>query len=434
MMPDPTRRPLNVLGLSCHYHDAAACLMCDGQIAAAAQEERFTRRKHCSDFPRHAIHYCLQAADLTIRDVDAIAFYEKPYAKFERVVLDHVRAWPWSLRNFMLSMPDWVAQRLSLPVDIKEDLCFEGPILFIPHHLSHAASAFLVSPFEEAATLTADGIGEWTTTTFGVGRGCRLELLKQQRYPHSLGLLYSAMTAYLGFAANGGEGKTMALSDFGEPAMLDRFQQIVSVKEDGSFRLDESYFGFIKGRRMYGPKLLRLFGPERKPGEPITQRHRDIAASLQKLVERILVAAARHVQRATEMKRLCLSGGVFLNCVANSRILEETPFEELYVQPGAGDAGGSLGAAAYVVHCLNGRPRQRAMRSACLGPEFPGSHPAPSDEPRSGLSGAGELGPGPLRRRTDRRRQGGGLVSRPHGIRAARSRGQKYSGRPAIRT
>jgi len=363
---------MNILGISCHYHDASACVFQDGQVAAAAQEERFNRRKHCPDFPIQAINYCLQAANATSLDVDTIAFYEKPYLKLQRVLLDHVRNWPFSYRNFMANMPDWLAHRLAIPVDMAGKLGFNGKFLFIPHHLSHASSAFLVSPFDEAAILTLDGIGEWAAAAWGTGRGSRIEIAREMRYPNSLGLLYSAVTAYLGFEVNSGEGKVMALSDFGEPTpeILDRFRRIVKAREDGSFYLDESYFGFIRGKTMHGRKFSGLFGPPRIPGDEISQRHKDIAAGLQRITEDIIVAAARHVQSQTGMKRLCLAGGVALNCVANSRLLRDTPFEELFIQPAAGDAGAALGAAAYVAHSIKGEPRSEAMVTARLGPEF----------------------------------------------------------------
>lgn len=361
---------MRILGLSCHNHDAAAGLIEDGRILAAAQEERFNRRPHSPEFPIQSINACLQCANLTSLDLDAVTFYEQPYAKLERVMLDHVRAWPWSYRKFMDSMPDWLAHRLALPVDIRKKISFEGPISFLPHHVSLAAAAFFPSPFDTAAILTANGIGEWTTTAWGEGRGSTLSLRQQLHYPHSLGLLYTAVTAYLGFEANNGEENLTALSTFGEPSLLDRFKHIVLTRPDGSFAVDESYFGFVKGRQLYGPKFLRLFGPDRKPGEDLTQRHKDIAASLQRLTEEILIAAACHAHAQTGLNQLCVAGSIFQNATTNSRLLLNTPFKEVFIQPAADAAGGALGAALWTSHVQHKAPRQESLRSTCLGPSF----------------------------------------------------------------
>lgn len=361
---------MNVLGIACHYHDAAAALVCDGRVVAAAQEERFDRVKNSSAFPIKAINYCLQSQELTSYDLDHVGFYEKPYLKFERVMLGHLRAYPFSLPHFLATLPPWLESRLSLPMDVQRELSYKGRVLFAKHHLSHAASAFLVSPFEEAAILTVDGVGEWASSAWGRGRGCKVEIAEEMHYPDSLGLLYSAVTAYLGFEANCAEGKVMALSDYGEPTHLEVFRRIVQVRPDGSFRMDPSYFGFNRGRRMYSRKFIRAFGLERKPGDEIEQRHKDIAASLQKMTEETLLTMARHVHAQTRLKSLCLAGGVCLNCVSNSRILEETPFEKLFVQPAAGDAGGALGVAAYIAHSLLDQPRHYVMDNAHLGPEY----------------------------------------------------------------
>jgi len=359
-----------VLGISCHYHDSAACVVRDGKIEAAAQEERFNRKKHAADFPIEAINACLQQAGLTALDLDYVAFYEKPYLKFLRTVLSHLRAWPLSYRNFNRSLPEWLSRRLTLPPDIQSELSFDGPVLFVKHHFAHAASAFLASPFEEAAILTADGLGEWATTSYGVGRGRQVKILKELHHPHSLGLLYSAVTSYLGFPVNSGEGRVMALSDFGEPSFLDRFREIVPVKEDGSFRLDERYFEFARGRHMFSRRFLRKFGPAREPGGEMTDRHRDIAASLQAHLEETLLTIARHVHAVTGMDRLCAAGGVFLNCVANTRILTETPFRETFTQPAAGDAGGALGAALAISHQFLGHERGDPVNHVYLGPDY----------------------------------------------------------------
>jgi carbamoyltransferase len=361
---------MNILGLSCYYHDSAAALVRDGEVVAAAQEERFNRDKYSPEFPARAVNYCLQSAGLTMLDVDAVAFYEKPYLKFSRIILGHLKAWPFSMGNFLDTMPLWLRERLSLPVTVRRELAYSGETLFIKHHLAHAASAFLVSPFEEAAILTVDGVGESATTTFGYGRGRDIKILKEIRYPDSVGLLYAIVTTYLGFPVFAGEGKVMGLAATGSPRFLDKFREVMAVRPDGSFRLNPDYFTFNRGDRMYGRRFTELFGPDRKPGEELDERHRDIAASLQRFTEEVLLAMARHVHAVTKMDRLCLAGGVFLNCTANARLLEETPFKELYIQPAAGDAGGALGAAVYAYHMLSGKPRSHVLEHPYLGPDL----------------------------------------------------------------
>ena len=362
---------MNILGLSCFYHDSAACAFKDGKIIAAAQEERFTRRKNTPDFPINAINFCIQAEGAGIHDIDYIAFYEKPYLKFARAVCNHLKAYPFSLKNFMDTMPRWLEDRLILPLVFKKELGFEGKTLFVKHHLAHAASAFLVSPFEEAAILTADGVGEWATTSCGFGKGNQIHIQKEIHFPDSLGLLYTAVTTYLGFQALEGEGIVMGLAGYGEPVYLDKLKEIVTVRPDGSFRLDQRFFGFFnEGARMYTSRFVKTFGAPRLPGEEIEKRHRDMAASLQKLTEEILIKIARDLQTETKMDKLCLAGGLFLNCVANHKLLEETPFKEVFVQPAAGDSGGALGAAAYVYHDFLGNKRNYVMTDAALGPEF----------------------------------------------------------------
>ena len=364
---------MNILGLSCHYHDAAACVLKDGVVAAAAQEERFDRCKGSSAFPKHAVNACLQAAGLTIMDVDYAAFYEQPFLKFSRVLLDHVRSFPFSYPSFMREMPHWLGERLMLPILLKEELGFSKPCLFVKHHLSHAASAFLTSPFDQAAILTVDGVGETATTTWGAGQGPRIEIRQELSYPDSLGLLYTALTAYLGFAANREEGKVMALSDFGEPSLLGRLKEMVDVRPDGSFRLDHSYFGWSRGTSMCSQKFIAAFGPPRERGGPIEARHQDLAASLQALLEEILMNAARHIQKQTGLRDLCIGGGVGLNCAANDLLLREGPFDRIFVQPAAGDSGGALGAALQA-HCgLLGGSRCFVMDHAYLGPEYTAS-------------------------------------------------------------
>ena len=361
---------MNILGISCFYHDAAACLICDGHIVAAAQEERFDRKKCSQEFPLHAINYCLQTGGITIDSVDYIGFYEKPYLKFARYIIEHIRAWPWSLKHFFAATPTWLRDRLLLTLMCEEIIGFRGKVLFVKHHLAHAASSFLVSPFETAAILTADAVGEWATGTYGYGCATDIVILKEMRYPHSLGLLYTAITTFLGFEAHSGEGKVMGLAGYGEPAYLDMLKKIVQVCPDGSFFLDERWFGFNRGQRMFSKRFVNRFGAPRQQGEPLTERHYNIAASLQALVEDIVVKMSRHVYEVTQTDALCLSGGLFLNCVANSKILEQSPFKQVYIQPAAGDAGGALGVAAYIYHSLLNNPRVSSMTHAYWGPEY----------------------------------------------------------------
>ncbi|MDD5115935.1 MAG: carbamoyltransferase [Candidatus Omnitrophica bacterium] len=365
---------MNILGISCHYHDSAACLVKDGKVVVAVQEERFNRLKNSPDFPINAINYCIQEGGITFDDLDYVGFYEKPYLKFSRMVIGHLRSWPFSLNNFLNTMPNWLQDRLVIPITIEKEVGFKGKVIFIKHHLSHAASSFLVSPFEEAAILTADAVGEWATMTYGVGRGNKIDIQKEIRYPNSLGLLYTAITTYLGFTAHEGEGTVMALASCGEPRYVDKLKGIVMVKPDGSHMVDERFFGFNKGSRMYTNRFLKSFGPERKPGGRLEDRHKDIAASLQKFTEETLIAVARHVQDKTRLNKLCLAGGLFLNCVANSKILEQSGFKELFIQPAAGDSGGSLGAATYIYHCVLNKPRDFIMQHAYLGTGYPSNY------------------------------------------------------------
>ncbi len=364
---------MNILGISCFYHDSAATLLKDGEIVAAAQEERFNREKYSQVFPLNAINFCLQAGDITINDVDYIGFYEKPFLKFARVILNHLRAYPFSLKNFLDTTPSWFEDRLILPLLLKRELGFEGKVLFLKHHLSHAASAFLVSPFKEAAILTADGVGEWATTAYGFGKDSEIKILKEIDYPDSLGLLYSIVTTYLGFRVFSGEGKVMGLAGYGQPKYLEQFKEMVAVKPDGSFKLDPAYFAFNKGLRMYSRKFVKIFGEPRKPESEIKEKHYDIAASLQKFIEDTLILMANNLYNETKMDRLCLAGGLFLNCVANYKLLKETPFKEIFIQPAAGDSGGSLGAASYLYHSLLGKPRNYVMTTASLGSSFKGA-------------------------------------------------------------
>ncbi len=365
-----------ILGISAFYHDSAAALVRDGVIVAAAQEERFSRVKHDHAFPAKAIAYCLAEAGLTAAQLDHVAFYDKPLLKFERLLRTYLGYAPRGLRSFMKALPLWVRQKLFLPREIDRGLGgdYRGPIYFTGHHEAHAASAFLPSPFEEAAVITLDGVGEWSTASWGVGRGNRVELKQEVRFPHSLGLLYSAVTYYTGFRVNTGEYKVMGLAPYGEPRYVDLFwKHIIDLKDDGSFWLDQRYFDYCAGLTMTSSKFHDLFGgPPRKPEAKLTQREMDLAASVQVVCEEVMLRVARHVHKVTKLPNLCLAGGVALNCVGNGRVLREGPFEHLWIQPAAGDAGGALGAALIVWHHILGEPRTPdpadSIKGSQLGP------------------------------------------------------------------
>ncbi|MBI4553630.1 MAG: carbamoyltransferase [Candidatus Latescibacteria bacterium] len=361
-----------ILGLSCFYHDAAACLLKDGEIVAAAQEERFTRKKHDSDFPIHAIRYCLAQEGIGPNDLDYIGFYDKPFIKFERILYTYIATFPRSFPSFTKAIPIWLHEKLWTPNIIRKELGYTGEILFTEHHQSHAASCFLVSPFESAAILTIDGVGEWATATYGAGRGTQIHILSEIRFPHSLGLLYSAFTYYLGFKVNSAEYKVMGAAPYGEPTYYDLIRrELIHVNDDGSFKMNMKYFAYDYGLTMTNGHFSALFGgPPREPESKLEQRHWDIAASIQKVTEEIVLCMARHLHAVTGMKNLCLAGGVALNCVANGRVLREGPFDDLFIQPAAGDAGGAVGAAAYLYHTLLGHPRTTLMTHAYLGPEY----------------------------------------------------------------
>jgi carbamoyltransferase len=361
-----------ILGIACYYHDASACLIKDGKIIAAAEEERFTRKKHDSGFPFKAIDYCLKEAGIDINKINYIAFYEKPLIKFERVIYQHLEMFPKSFPSFFKSIPSWMKEKLRVQNIIRKKLKFKKEIFFIEHHLAHAASSYLISPFKEAAIYTADGVGEWATTAYGYGKGNEIILLKEIDFPHSLGLLYSTVTAHLGFSVNNSEYKVMGMAPYGKPVYYDKFRKIVDVKDDGSFELDMSYFVYHYKLAMPGKKFIKEFGLIRKPESEVTQHHKDIAASLQKITEEIVIKTANHIYKETKMKNLCLAGGVALNSVANGKILKNTPFENIYILPPAGDGGASVGAAAYVYFTLlkNKRTKESFLNYACLGPEF----------------------------------------------------------------
>lgn len=372
-----------ILGISAFYHDSAAALLRDGEIVAAAQEERFTRRKHDPGFPDNALRYCLEEAGVDLQDVDHVAFYDKPFLKFERLLETYVSFAPRGFESFRMAIPVWLREKLFLKdLLVKElrrhapDTDWETRLRFSEHHLSHAASAFFPSPFEEAAVLTMDGVGEWATTSLAVGRGNKLEVLKEIHFPHSLGLLYSAFTYYTGFKVNSGEYKLMGLAPYGEPKYVEKiFDHLVDLKPDGSFRLDQSYFNYCTGLTMTGPKFHELFGgPPRAASEQLTQHHMDLAASIQAATETIVLQLARSIRAETGVRNLCLAGGVALNCVANGKVLRDKQFDDIWIQPAAGDAGGALGAALAVHHIHLGQSRiadgTDRMRGSYLGPEF----------------------------------------------------------------
>ncbi len=363
---------MNVLGISCYYHDSGAALVRDGKLMAAAEEERFTRKKHDFAFPQNAIAYCLREAGISIEQVDHIGFYEKPLVKFNRILETILAYWPLTYRAWLTAIPLWSAHRLRIGREIQDKLQTDKDILYCQHHLSHAASAFLVSPFDEAAIITADGVGEWTTTSWGVGRGTTIDMRQELRFPHSVGLLFSAITAYLGFQVNDAEWKVMGLAPYGKPRYLEKFHRIVDVKEDGSIRLDLRYFAHgYSTTRSFSRHWEELFGEPQRPAEsPLGDFHRDIACSGQKIVEEIMVKMAAHVHRETGMDALCIAGGVGLNCVANWRILQESGFKDIFIQPAAGDSGGALGTAFYIYNTVLGNPRGFRMDHALWGPGF----------------------------------------------------------------
>ena len=367
-----------ILGISAFYHDSAAALVVDGKIVAAAQEERFTRKKHDHRMPVNAIDYCLNTAGIGVKDLDYVGFYDKPLLKFERILETYLAYGPVGFRSFLKSMPLWLKQKLHHPREISNGLGgeYDKRFIFTEHHESHAASAFFPSPFEEAAVMTLDGVGEWATSSYGVGRGNNLELTHALRFPHSLGLLYSAITYFTGFRVNSGEYKVMGLAPYGEPKYVDAIlDNLLDLKEDGSFRMDMSYFNYCQGLTMTSDKINDLFdGPPRQAESLVTQREMDIAASVQKVTEEIMLRMSRHVHKTTGMKNLCLAGGVALNCVGNGRVLREGPFENIWIQPAAGDAGGALGVALFIWYQLLNNERtvgeSDSQFGSLLGPTY----------------------------------------------------------------
>jgi len=368
----------HILGISAFYHDSAAALLRDGEIVAAVQEERFTRKKHDSGFPDLGVAYCLEKAGITVRELDFVAFYDKPLLKFDRLLETYLSYAPVGFSSFSKALPVWLGEKLHIPRTLTKHLGGRPrrPFVFPEHHESHAASAFFPSPFEEAAIVTMDGVGEWATTTIAKGQGNKMRILREIRFPHSLGLLYTAFTYYCGFKVNSGEYKLMGLAPYGEPEYADLiFDHLIDLKEDGSYRLDMSYFDYAAGLRMTSSKFHALFGDEpRRPETPLTQKHMDVAASIQKVTEEVMLRTARHAKEITGTDNLCLAGGVALNCVGNGRILREGPFDKVWIQPAAGDAGGALGAAQFVWYQLLDKPRtvdaDDSQSGSLLGPRF----------------------------------------------------------------
>jgi len=366
-----------ILGISAFYHDSAACLVRDGELIAAAQEERFTRKRHDAGFPKYAVRYCLEEAGIQVSDLDYVGFYDKPFIKFERILETYLSIAPSGMKQFLAAIPIWLKDKLWTRENIRKHLDYSGPVLFSEHHESHAASAFYPSPFQEAAVLTMDGVGEWATTSIGVGKGHQLDLLEELSFPHSLGLLYSAFTYYLGFKVNSGEYKVMGLAPYGEPKYANLIRDhLIDLKEDGSFRMDMKYFNFLGGLTMTNSRFDDLLGgPVRKSETNLGQREMDIAASLQVVTEEVMLKMSRYVRKLTGMKSLCLAGGVALNCVGNGKILKEKVFDELWIQPAAGDAGGAAGVALCIWHKVLKNERKLvngndSMKGSYLGPKF----------------------------------------------------------------
>lgn len=370
--------PQYILGISAFYHDSAAALLCDGEIVAAAQEERFTRKKHDAGFPAEAVRFCFEQAGIRAEDVDFVAFYDKPILKFHRLLETYLAFAPIGLKSFRKAIPTWLGEKLHMKGKMTRALGCKpkNRYVFPEHHESHAASAFYPSPFEEAAIVTMDGVGEWATTSIGVGEGNQLKLIREIRFPHSLGLLYSAFTYYCGFKVNSGEYKLMGLAPYGEPKYADRIRErLIDLREDGSYRLDLSYFNYCQGLTMTNDKFASVFGqPARSPETDLTQFQMDVAASIQEVTEEVMLKTARYAKEVTGKDNLCLAGGVALNCVGNGVILREGPFDKIWIQPAAGDAGGALGAAQLVWHNLLGKPREvqpaDSQRGSLLGPKY----------------------------------------------------------------
>jgi carbamoyltransferase len=361
---------MDILGISCLYHDSAACLLRDGEVIAAVEEERFSRQKHDSAVPARAIEYCLGAGGIEADELDHVVFYEKPLLKFERILASCAATFPSSRVPFVRAMQSWLSEKLWTPRLIRQHVDFDGPLLFGEHHLSHAASAYYPSPFADAAIITADGIGEWSSTTIGVGRGLDLELTHEIRFPHSLGLLYSAFTAYLGFEVNEGEYKVMGMAAYGKPRYVDSIQRLIRFADDGSFALDMRYLGYHRSLRSYSRAFVELFGPPRTSESGIGDQYADIAASIQAVTEDAMLRLARQARTLSGSSNLCMAGGVALNVLANARILREAGFESIWVQPAAGDSGGCIGAATHLYHAVLRNERRHTMDHVYLGPGY----------------------------------------------------------------
>ena len=387
--------PSRILGISAYYHDSAACLVEDGRIVAAAQEERFTRKKHDASFPTRAVAYCLREARVDARDLDLVGFYEKPLVKFERLLETYIACAPKGLKSYLMALPLWLGERLWMADEIQRQVeGYQGDVLFGEHHESHAASAFYPSPFEEAAILTMDGVGEWATSSIGVGRGAEIEMLRELRFPHSLGLLYSAFTYFTGFRVNSGEYKVMGLAPYGRPTYVDTIKDhLLEIRDDGSLWMNMEYFTYPHGLTMTGAAFEQLFdGPARKPESPLTQREMDVARSVQEVTEEVMLKMARFARRESGLRDLCLAGGVALNCVGNGKILQEGIFDQIWIQPAAGDAGGAVGVALSLWHRHLGKPRVSPEASGAW--ERPPAIGSAATVPRyaDGMSGA-FLGP-----------------------------------------
>lgn len=368
---------MNILGISAFYHDSAACLVIDGKIISAAQEERFTRKKHDPSFPVNAINYCLQNSGIIGKDLDYVAYYDKPFLTFERILETYLSYAPIGIKSFIKAMPLWIKKKIWMKELIKKELGYEGKIIFPEHHESHAASAFYPSPFQEAAFLTMDGVGEWTTASYGLGKNNQIRIYADIQFPHSLGLLYSAFTYYTGFKVNSGEYKVMGLAPYGEPKYKDLIlRELIDLKEDGSFKMNMDYFNYCAGLTMTNEKFHKLFGgPPRKPESKLTQKEMDLACSVQEVTEEVVLRMARHIHKETGQKYLCLAGGVALNCVANGKLLREGLYDDIWIQPAAGDAGAALGAALFVwyQYLENSRitdGKNDFQRGSFLGPEY----------------------------------------------------------------
>lgn len=359
-----------ILGISCYFHDSAACLLKNGKVIAAAEEERFSRIKHDNNFPINAIKYCLEEAGINVDKLDFVVFYEKPFRKFERILQSCVETFPKSFNLFKEALPQWVVEKLRIPTVIKNKIDYEGKVLFVPHHKSHAASAFFASPFEEAAIVTMDAVGEWVTTAIHYGKGNEIKTLKTINFPHSLGLFYSAITSYLGFKVLNDEYKIMGLAGWGKPVYHKRFRKLINYKRDGSFKLNMKYFSYTFGERMFSDELEKEFGRARNPGEKITKKHMNIAATLQKVTEEIILRIVRYAKKITGCENLCLAGGVALNSVANGKILLSNVFKDIFIQPASSDAGGSLGACLYAYNKILGNKRKYVMKDVFLGPSY----------------------------------------------------------------